>query len=385
MSIRTDAESRGPIRAHPRAPERGAGRTSRAVTVTGTGHALPTAVLTNHDLEAFLATSDQWISRRTGIRQRYIAGPEETTTSLAIDAGRRALGAANLDGSQIDLVVVATCTSDTPLPSTASHVAAALHCRGGSFDVDAACAGFAYGLAVAAGSIEIGLARRVLLIGADTMSSVVDGSDRGTAVLFGDGAAALVLEAAPAGRAPATGTRRQGEQLVGVRTPGNEPVARSACGEQAGLVAVDLAGVPEGIGLLAVGRRGPGSSAGDPHSGPYLHMDGRELFRRAVSEVVASIRRTLLAARCTPEDVRWFVPHQANVRLTEAIAARAGLAPGSLLGGAERFGNTSAASIPLSLAVAAEARTLRDGDLLLVSGFGAGFSTATVLWRWEGS
>jgi 3-oxoacyl-[acyl-carrier-protein] synthase-3 len=333
------------------------------VHVTGWGTALPRRRVTNHDLARYLDTSDEWIVERSGIHERRWSGPGESTGPLALAAARRALARAQVDASDVDVIVVATATPDRPMPSTAAQVAAELGVTAGAFDVNAACAGFVYGLTAASGLVSAGVARTALVVGADTMTSIVDPHDRATAVLFGDGAGALVLTGGPtAGQAPAAG----------------------ATGA-AGLVATDLVGDPAGVDLLVVpagGSARPASAetiaAGDHH----LRMDGREVFRRAVRAVAASIGRTLDRAGCTPDDVALFVPHQANARIVDAVLARTGLAPERTSSTIDRFGNTSAGSIPIALAEAADAGTVAAGDLVLMCGFGAGLTVGTALWRW---
>lgn len=330
------------------------GTSQATIVVAGTGWAVPDTQVDNHHLAGVLDTSDDWITTRTGIRSRRIAGTAESTATLATQAARSALCDAGISADEIDLVIVATCTDEAPMPSTAAFVAAALGCTAGGFDLDAACAGFAYALTVAAGLLQARAARQVLLIGADTMSRVVDPTDRSTAVLFGDGAAALVL------RAGGTAT--------------------------SGLLGVDAAGDGTGIDLLGIvagGSRVPASVATVRAGDHYVHMSGRELFRRVVRDVSASVERTLAASGFTVADIDWFVPHQANARIVDAVLARTGLDVDRVLGNGDRFGNTSAASIPLSLACAAHEGRLRSGDRLLLSGFGAGLSVATVLWGWE--
>ncbi len=329
---------------------------SGGVAVAGWGLALPTRRVTNHDLAAHLDTSDEWIVERTGIRERRWAAPGETTGSLAVAAARQALDRAGLAASEVGVVVVATSTPDRPLPSTSAAVAAELGVTAGAFDVNAACAGFVYGLATADALVEAGVARTALLVGADVMTAVVDPQDRSTAVLFGDGAGALVL----------TGGR------------GVEPGAP-------GLVASDLVGDPGGLELLTIPAGGsalPASAATVAARQHYLRMDGPEVFRRAVRGVAASIERTLARAGATVDDVGLFVPHQANARIVDAVLARTGLPSARTSSTVDRFGNTSAASIPIALAEAAQAGTVAPGDLVLLCGFGAGFTIGTALWRW---
>ncbi|HEY2999851.1 MAG TPA: beta-ketoacyl-ACP synthase III [Acidimicrobiales bacterium] len=326
------------------------------VSVAGWGAAVPERRVTNDDLAARLDTSDEWIVDRSGIRERRWAGPGESTGPLALAAARRALDRAGVIPAEIDVIAVATTTPERPVPSTAALVAAALGCRAGALDLNAACAGFVYGLTTVAALVETGVAHTVLLIGADTMTSIVDPDDRATAVLFGDGAGALVLTGGPGHDAGAPG-----------------------------LVASDLVNDPDGVDLLVVPAGGsglPASPATVADRQHYLRMDGREVFRRAVRAVEASILRTLDRAAVTPDDVSLFVPHQANARIVDAVLARTGLTPERTLSTVDRFGNTSAASIPMALAEAADAGTVAAGDLVLLCGFGAGLTVGTALWRW---
>lgn len=330
------------------------------VTVAGWGRALPRRRVTNHDLAAYLDTSDEWIADRSGIRERRWAGPGESTGPLSLTAAGQALGRAGLAPSDLDVIIVATATPETPFPSTASQVAAQLGATAGAFDVNAACAGFVFGLTTASGLLSAGVARTALVVGADTMTSVVDPDDRGTAVLFGDGAAALVVTS---------------EALSTGPLPPGAP----------GLVASDLVGDPGGVDLLVVpagGSARPASADTVAARQHYLRMDGREVFRRAVRAVEASITRTLARAGCTIDDVALFVPHQANARIVDAVLARTGLAPERTSSTIDRYGNTSAASIPLALTEAAETGTVAGGDLVLMCGFGAGLTVGTALWRW---
>ncbi|HUY30876.1 MAG TPA: beta-ketoacyl-ACP synthase III [Acidimicrobiales bacterium] len=301
--------------------------------ITGWGEALPDHVVTNDDFAARLDTSDEWIVARTGIRQRRMGG---TTSELAIDAGRAALKVADLDGADIDLLVLATTTPDQTIPATSSAVHDALGCRGGAFDLNAACAGFVYALVTADSLLHAGH-HRALVIGSETLSKVTDQDDRSTAVLFGDGAAAIVLEA---------GAR---DELVLAYDLG-----------------VDGAATP----LLYADHGG------------YIHMEGREVFRRAVRAELESIENVLSRAGVRPDDIALFVPHQANVRIIEAVNQRVGLSMERTALVLERTGNTSAASIPLALAEAADAGRVAEGDLVLLSGFGAGMTWASAVIRW---
>jgi 3-oxoacyl-[acyl-carrier-protein] synthase-3 len=361
--------------------------TTGGVTVAGWGTAVPGRRVTNHDLARYLDTSDEWIVERSGIRERRWAGPGESTGPLSLAAARAALARAGVAPSDLDAVVVATATPETPMPATATQVAAALGTTAGAFDINAACAGFVYGLVTAAGLTAAGVARTALVVGADTMSSIVDADDRSTAVLFGDGAGAVVLTGGPAGPVGGGGPAGTGSPVANPTAAGSAIGARGVTATAAapGLVACDLVGDPAGVDLLVVPAGGSGrpASAETVAAGQHhLRMDGREVFRRAVRGVEASISRTLARAGCTAGDVALFVPHQANTRIVDAVLARTGLAPERTWSNIDRYGNTSAASIPIALAEAADAGTVADGDLVLMSGFGAGITVGTVLWRW---
>jgi 3-oxoacyl-[acyl-carrier-protein] synthase III len=345
-------------------PAARAGAIPRGVAVAGWGYALPARRVTNDDLAQTLDTSDEWIVERTGIRERRVSGDGESTAPLALAASRAALDRAGLAAADLDVVVVATSTPERPIPATAAIVAAELGVTAGAFDLNAACAGFVYGLTTVAALIGQGMARTALVVGADTLTRFTDPDDRATAVLFGDAAGAMVLTGTGAGAAGnATGR--------GSATPG--------------LVACDLVGDPGGIDLLVVPAGGsalPPTADTVARREHYLLMDGREVFRRAVRAVAASIDRTLARAGCNADDVAWFVPHQANARIVEAVLPRVGIPPERTVSNVDRFGNTSAASIPLALAEEADSDRLGPGDLVLLCGFGAGLTVGTALWRW---
>ncbi|MGH9287973.1 MAG: beta-ketoacyl-ACP synthase III [Acidimicrobiales bacterium] len=344
-------------------PLSGTAVSAAGVLVAGWGHALPVRRVTNDDLAQTLDTSDEWIVDRTGIRERRVSGDGESTAPLALSASRAALDRAGLAAADVDVVVVATSTPERLIPATAAIVAAELGITAGAFDLNAACAGFVYCLTTTAALIGQGMARTALVVGADTLTRFTDPDDRATAVLFGDAAGALVLAA--------TGTSTPA-------APGPGPAAP-------GLVACDLVGDPGGIDLLVVpagGSARPATAdtvAGREH---YLQMDGREVFRRAVRAVAASVDRTLACAGCNADDVTWFVPHQANARIVDAVLPRVGIPAERTVSNVDRFGNTSAASIPLALAEEADGERLADGDLVLLCGFGAGLTVGTALWRW---
>jgi 3-oxoacyl-[acyl-carrier-protein] synthase-3 len=305
----------------------------RTARIAGWATALPDKVVTNDDLAAVLDTSDEWIRERSGIRERRVGG---TTSGLAIEAGRSALEHAGVAASDIGLLVLATTTPDQQVPATASTVQDALGVQCGAFDLNAACSGFVYGLVTAyqyvAGGVE-----RALVIGSETLSRITDWDDRGTAVLFADGAGAVVLEA----------------------TDG-EP----------NLLGWDL------------GSDGSLRTILDADIGGYIRMEGKEVFRRAVRVMIDSGRRTMEQAGVTADDIALVVPHQANVRIIESANAKLGLPMERTALVLDRTGNTSSASIPIALADAADNGRLKAGDLVLLVGFGAGMTWASAIIRW---
>jgi 3-oxoacyl-[acyl-carrier-protein] synthase-3 len=339
-------------------PQRFLAPSGRRATIAGWGIAAPEGRLTNADWEERVETSDAWIVERTGIRERRVAGPSESTATLAIDAAAAAIKAADLTPADIGACLVATVTPEQPIPFTAAYVQEALGLRCGAFDVDAACSGFVYGLVIGSSLIGAGALDAVLVIGSETLLRVADWSDRSTAVLFGDGAGAVVL--APNGRAS------------------DDPDAP-------GLLAWDLGCDGSAAHLLSIkagGSRLPTSRETVEAGHHFLRMEGQEVFRRAVRAIVDSAAGTLAQAGVTPDQVDLFIPHQANIRIIDAAAGRLGILPGRTFKNIERYGNTSAASIPLALAEAADAGLLHPGSLVLLSGFGAGMSWASALLRW---
>jgi 3-oxoacyl-[acyl-carrier-protein] synthase-3 len=301
--------------------------------LTGWGTALPDKVVTNADLEDSLETNDAWIVERTGIRERRVGG---TTTGLGIEAAQRAMERAGVHGADIDLVLLCTSTPDETMPASASAIQQALGVRGGAFDLNAACSGFVYGLVAADGFLRAGL-DRVLLIGSETMSRIVDWEDRATAILFGDGAGAVVLE------------RGEG--------PG---------------------------GVLGFDLGSDGSLRHILHAdiGGTIEMDGPEVFRRAVRVMVESAERAMAHAGVTADDLQLFVPHQANTRIITSAGAKLGIDEARTVDILATTGNTSAASIPMALADAADAGRLGPGDRVLLIGFGAGMSWASAVIEW---
>jgi 3-oxoacyl-[acyl-carrier-protein] synthase-3 len=324
---------------------------------SGWGTALPERVLTNGDLEQLVDTDDAWIVERTGIRERRIATGDETTASLGIAAGLEAVKQAGLTPDMIDLLVVATTTPEQTMPHTGAFIADGLGLHCGSFDVGASCSGYTYALVTAAALLGAGHLRNALVIGSDTLTQFVDPTDRGTCILFGDGAGATVL------------------------TTVDDPTNPDA----PGLLAWDFGCDGRATGVLGIpagGSRVRGTAETIAAGEHYVKMQGQEVFRRAVRAVVDSGMVTLERAGVASSDVTWFVPHQANVRIIDAAAQRLGIPRERTIVNIERYGNTSAASIPLALAEAADDGRLVDGDLVLLSGFGAGMAWATALVRW---
>lgn len=319
--------------------------TTLPVAFSGWGSALPARIVTNAELARDLDTSDDWVVERTGIRARHTAGGDETTASLAATAGTCALASAGLDPTDVDLVVVATTTPDRACPSTAADAAGLIGTRGAACDVNAACAGFAYALHLAAPAVATGMTGTAVVIGAERMSSIIDPADRTTAVLFGDGAGALVLTHRP------------------------EAGAGSDIGP--GVLASHLDGDPSLVAHLEI-----------PTGGRWLHMDGPDVFRAATRALVRSGRIALERAGVTADQVDWYVPHQANQRIIDAAVDRIGLDASRVVLTLDRHGNTSAASVPLALAEAADDGRLRPGDLVLTSAMGAGMTWGSLLLRW---
>ncbi len=322
----------------------------RRSVITGTGSHLPEKVMTNDDLAKIVDTSDEWIRTRTGIRRRHVAAEGETTSDLATRAAERALSAAGRTPADIDTVLVATTTPDYTFPATACVVQDKLGVPAGAmaFDLQAVCSGFIYGLSVADSLIRAGQAERVLLIGAETLTRLLDWTDRSTCVLFGDGAGAVVLEAAE-------GTGAVSDRGV------LHTVARAE-GRHRELLFTD--GGPSTTGT--VGK---------------LRMQGREVFRHAVNRIAEAMREVMDAAGVAAEDIDLFVPHQANVRILEATAKKLGIAPEKVMLTIEEQGNTSAASIPLALDAAVRQGRARQGDLLLLEAMGGGFTWGASLLR----
>jgi len=317
--------------------------------VAGCGGYLPERIITNSELASRLDTSDAWIRQRTGIGERRVAAPGELTSDLAYHAANRALASAGMTGSDLDLLVVATATPDNTFPATATKVQARLGMtRGAAFDVQAVCAGFIFALAVADNALRLGQARAALVIGAETFSRILDWEDRGTCVLFGDGAGALVLKAVPAS------------------SPGRRFILSNhlhSDGRQYDILYVD--GGPSSTG-----------SAG------YLRMEGREVFRQAVQHLSEVVDEALRANDLGATDIDWLVPHQANSRIIDGMGRKLGLSPDRIVMTIERHANTSAASIPLALGEAVDDGRIKPGHLVLMEALGGGLSWGASLVRW---
>ncbi len=316
--------------------------------ISGTGSYLPEKVLTNADLEKMVETSDEWIAERTGIRKRHIAADDETTCDLAEAAARQALAAAGIAPERIDLIIVATTTPDKVFPSVACLLQQRLGIHGcPAFDIQAVCSGFVYALGVADQFIRNGTARCALIVGADTLSRIIDWTDRGTCVLFGDGAGAVVLEAADA--------------------PGILSSHLHADGRYQELLMVPD-GISQGYDKVKQGEA-------------YIHMQGREVFKVAVNTLEQIVDETLAANGIGKSEIDWLVPHQANIRIIKATARKLRLPMERVVVTVDEHGNTSAASIPLALDVAVRDGRIRRGDTLLLEAFGGGFTWGAVLLR----
>jgi 3-oxoacyl-[acyl-carrier-protein] synthase-3 len=317
--------------------------------VLGCGSYLPQRVLTNKELAEKVDTSDEWIVQRTGIRERHIAADGELTSDIAIAAARAALEDAGIEATSIDLIVLATSTPDQTFPATAVSVQAALGIHhGAAFDLQAVCSGFVYALATADGLLKSGAFKRALVIGAETFSRILDWTDRGTCVLFGDGGGALVLEAQDAATAGGRGILTA--QL-------------RSDGRYKDKLYVD--GGPSSTGTVG-----------------HLRMEGREVFRHAVANITEVVQQTLEVAGLKAAEVDWFVPHQANKRIIDGSAHRLGVDASKVVTTVDKHGNTSAASIPLALAVARADGRIGKGDLVLLEAMGGGFTWGAVLIRW---
>jgi 3-oxoacyl-[acyl-carrier-protein] synthase-3 len=326
---------------------------AKYAAITGWGMAVPEQVMTNADLERMVSTSDEWIRTRTGIRERRVVAPGESTSTLSTAAARDALAVAGIDPGAIDMIILATCTPDRPFPATACTVQANLGIgRAAAFDIAAACSGFVYGLGVATSMIRSGAARNILFIAADVFTHYINWNDRNTCVLFGDGAGAVVLQ------------------------PSDEPYGQlssvlGASGKDEDLMAVDAGGtrMPATPELLEQGRQ-------------YVYMNGREIFKLAVRGMGDSSVQAIAEAGLTAADVDLIVPHQANIRIIEATAKRLDAPMERVFVNIDRYGNTSAATIPIALVEAAQQGRLKNGSNVLLTAFGGGLTWASSVVRW---
>ena len=324
---------------------------TRYSCITGTGSYLPPHRLTNAELVAELAakgleTSDEWIVERTGIKARHFAAPDVTSSDLGLEAAKRAIEAAGLQAADIDLIIVATSTPDMVFPSAACILQHKLGIAGcPAFDIQAVCSGFIYALTVADAMIKTGTASKALVVGAEVFSRILDFSDRTTCVLFGDGAGAVVLEAS----------------------------------ETPGILASDLHADGKHVGILSV----PGHvSGGQVLGSPLLQMDGKAVFKLAVSVLESTARATLAKANLTEADIDWLIPHQANLRIMHSTAKKLKLPLEKLIVTVDQHGNTSAASIPLALDEAVRSGKVKKGDILMLEGVGGGFTWGAVLLKY---
>lgn len=314
---------------------------------------MPDIVVSNADLERRLDTSDEWIVTRTGMRERRYAPPEMAVSDMAVRAAEHALTRAGMSSGDVDCFIVATVTPDYLFPATACLVAHRLGATGkAAFDIEIACSGFVYALSVASGFVRSGIFRRVLIVGADKLSSIVNRDDRGTVILFGDGAGAAIVE------------RTDDDCFLGC--------SLGADGSN-----------PEVLYIPAGGSRKALDADGIARGDQFVHMLGREIFKSAVNRMIDSSQIALAQAGLKSSDVAWMVPHQANKRIIDAAAKLLAMPAERVLVNVDRFGNTSAASIPIVLSEAVERGLFKDGDVLLMTAFGGGISWGSIVWRWS--
>jgi 3-oxoacyl-[acyl-carrier-protein] synthase-3 len=326
---------------------------SRSALISGTGMSVPARVLTNHDLERLVDTSDEWIVTRTGIRERRVAGAGETLSQYATEAARQALEAAGVAAADVDLVILATVTPDMPIPATACRVQHDLGAtKAAAFDLAAGCSGFVYGQSVAKQFIVSGRFRHVLLIGGELLSKYLDWEDRSTCVIFADGAGAVLMS--------------EGQAPRGVLAS-----SMHSDGSMAELICMPGGGTLHPPGQAMIDQR--------LH---YIRMRGNETFKMAVRSLEDVCREVLAAAGLTPDDVHCFIPHQANLRIIEAVGARLDIGADRTFVNIERYGNTSAASIPIALDEAVRSGRIERGQIVLMAAFGAGLTWAASVVRW---
>jgi 3-oxoacyl-[acyl-carrier-protein] synthase-3 len=339
------------------APTQGKGPTSPSSPrsrITGTGHYVPARVLTNHDLERMVDTSDAWIMERTGIRERHVAAEGEASSDMAAAAARRAIEAAGISATEIDLIIVATVTPDKQLPATAVFVQQKIGARNDcpAFDIAAACAGFIYGLSIADKFVAAGAARHVLVIGVELLTRVLNWKDRTTCVLFGDGAGAAVVSP--------SGDSGRGILSTHIYADGSQANA---------------------LHIPAGGSAMPASQLTIDEGMHYVHMAGQDVFKYAVRALSSASMTALEANGFSREDVQWVVPHQANMRILDAVSKRVGIGLDRFVLNLEKYGNTSSASIPIALDEARRAGAVRDGDHVLMCALGGGLAWGSALVR----
>jgi 3-oxoacyl-[acyl-carrier-protein] synthase III len=324
----------------------------QGVRIAGVGHYAPERVLTNADFERMFDTSDEWIISRTGMRERHIARDDEPTSDMALAASRTAIARAGITPADIDCIIVATVTPDYIFPATACILGSKLGIEGvPAFDIEIACSGFIYGLAVASSMVRAGLYRNILLVGAEKLSSITDFTDRSTAILFGDGAGAAILQAADA----------DSFLSVVLGANGSDPSALY---------------IPNG------GTKAPFSDGDITANRNKIAQNGREVFRFAVNKMIESSDAALEKANLTYADVDFLIPHQANRRIIDAAAKHMDIPNEKLVVNIDRYGNTSAASIPIALSETYEAGRLKSGDIIVFVGFGGGLSWGALAWKW---
>ncbi len=332
--------------------------TTRKVRITGTGSALPEKIVTNADLSKIVETTDEWITTRTGIKERRLASETTATSDLSIQAAKQALAAAELPASELDVIIVATCTPDHFFPSVACLVQKALGAKkAAAFDVSAACSGFLYALSVGKSLIESGAHKKTLIIGADLLSKFTDWKDRSTCVLFGDGAGAMVLES---------------DETNG---PSTSPT----------ILAVDLGADGSETDILKIpggGSRHPMSEESFKEFPPYIHMDGKEVYKHAVTRMIETAGKALAKCGKKPEDLSLLIPHQANLRIIESIAKRMQLPMEKVFLNIHKYGNMSAATTIVALDEARRRGQLKAGDVVELIAFGAGLTWGAAVIQW---
>lgn len=325
-----------------------------SVGILGVGSYIPEKIVTNYDLEEKFDTSDKWIVERTGIRERHIVAEGEATSDLATKAAEKALQAAGIGAEELDLIIVGTVTPDMMFPSVACLVQNNIKAtNAAAFDLTAVCSGFIYGLSVGSSFIKAGTYKKVLVIGAETLSTITDWTDRNTAILFGDGAGAIVL---------------------GETSPGN------------GILGLDLGAEGAGGDLLKVpagGSRQPASLETLSNKLHFIHMDGNEVFKFAVKVMGETVNKALKNANLTAADVTCLVPHQANLRIIQSAAKRLGLPMDRVIVNVDKYGNTSAASIPIALDEGVKNGRIKSGDVIVLVGFGGGLTWGAAIIKWQ--